>query len=250
MMPGEDPLIGRMVATLEGWEQRGDGRCVYLRCFTLMTRSIYAAARAGRFDDGPWIERILRQSAERYFHALDLYELGDPSLPEVWKRTHDLARGCLTTVAEDLVLGVNAHINYDLTLTIADVLDPKVEELSAAHLEARYEDFNRINTLIAETTDAVQREVCEHYARLLAVFDAVCGCVDEWTTAHYIASWREEMWKRAVRLAAERDPARHARLRGQVGRDALKRVELIFIGHERARVFGYPLQLLRRMRLL
>jgi hypothetical protein len=120
-MPVDRPLISRMETLVERLEQAGDARCVFLRCYALMTGRMLQTLDEGGCYDTDWVRTLLHHFADYYFDALDAYECGAACVPAVWKRTHALA-GAATPVLVNLLLGINAHINYDLALAMADLL--------------------------------------------------------------------------------------------------------------------------------
>ena len=54
--------------------------------------------------------------------ALHAYENHSSDAPEVWQLAHSAAIDPHITALQKLLLGVNAHINYDLVLTVASQL--------------------------------------------------------------------------------------------------------------------------------
>jgi hypothetical protein len=60
-----------------------------------------------------------------------------------------------------LLLGVNAHINYDLVLTLVDLLEPEWKQLSAEQCQQRHSDYCHVNEIISLTIDIVQDDVLE-----------------------------------------------------------------------------------------
>lgn len=246
-----DPgVVDRMSRTLDEWEECRDGRCVFLRCYALMTGNMITALDTGRFQDPEWVRDLIYGFAGYYFRALDAYERGADDTPLVWKRAHDLARSSTTTVMEDLLLGINAHVNHDLPLALADSLGAQWADLLPAQREARFGDHAEVNRVIAETTDAVQAEVAQRYGRLLGVLDIAGGPLDEWQTGRYITAWRTDVWDLMLRLLDAKDAEELRSVREDIAALALARGELIFVGDEvRARLFGYPVRMLRRLRL-
>ena len=112
------------------------------------------------------------------------------------------------SVLQHLLLGVNAHINYDLALALRDLLAPEWAALSPGEVRQRYEDHLLVNQIIAETIDAVQDEVVERYVPAMDLVDKLLGPVDEWATARVISKWRDEVWENALALlAAENEQA-------------------------------------------
>ena len=244
-------LTRRIAEHIEQWEQCGDRRAVFLACYRLMTANMLRGVAQGRFQDGPRVGELIENFADYYFVALEAYEGAAGPLPAVWRRTHDLARLPTTTVIQNLLMGVNAHINCDLVLVLDDMLSPVWPELDLATRERRYRDYCLVNAVIAETIDAVQDQVVKPYARAMDLVDRLCGPLDEWCTARLIRNWRADVWRRALGLIEAGSAPERVRLRGEVDSIALRRIELLERGGEiGARVFGYPLRHFNRLRLL
>ena len=244
-------LTTRMAEQIARWEHAGDRRAIFLACYRLMTANMLRGVAQGRFRDNRWVGALIENFAEYYFVALDAYEGGSGLLPAVWRRAHDLAQLPTTTVIQSLLMGVNAHINCDLVLVLDDMLTPEWAGLAPAVRAERYHDYCMVNAVIAETIDVVQDQVVEPYARAMDLVDRLCGPLDEWCTARLIRNWRADVWRRALAIIEADSPATRMELRAQSDTVALRRIELLEWGGELgARVFGYPLRHLHRLRLI
>jgi hypothetical protein len=170
-----------------------------------------AGLQSSRFRDRQWVEGLLRHFASYYFDAVDAYDRSDPGTPAVWRYTLDAARRSETNVLQNLFLGINAHINYDLVLAITDVLEPEWGGIEPDLQEVRYRDHCLVNTIIAETIDIVQDEVVERHAPSLDLLDKALGPLDEWMIARMIRGWRDDVWQNALHmLEAPSGPARES----------------------------------------
>lgn len=245
-----ESLIGRMQDQIRAWDAARDRRVIFLRCYTLMTRNMAGALRAGRFADPAWVAMLLERFAGYYFDALDAYEARSPHTPAVWVAAHDHARDGDASAVANLLLGVNAHINYDLVLVTAELLRPEWSTLSPARRQCRREDYDRVNRIIAETIDTVQDEVLERYSPMLDLVDAACVRLDEWWTGRLLASWRSDVWRQALELVDAAEPPARAACHDRVCDACLRRAGLLLRGDRiGARAFGYPLRWLDRLRL-
>ena len=195
------------------WEQRSDRRCFFLRCYALMTANTLRAIDQGQFHDPPWVAQLLHRFADYYFLALEAYEQSDARTPAVWQLAFDAAARQETQILQDLLLGINAHINYDLALTLVDMLEPEWATLSPEQRRQRYEDHCHVNTIIAATVDSVQDQVVTPDNRWLGLVDWVLGPLDEHVAARLIRHWREEVWQQAMQMLATTDPDERADLR-------------------------------------
>jgi hypothetical protein len=128
---------------------------------------------------------------------------------------------------QNLLLGVNAHINYDLVLALVDMLEPEWAELSEDRLQGRYDDHCHINRVIGRTIDTVQDNVIERQAPAMDLIDKLLGPLDEWTISRLISHWRDEVWEQALRLLSTSALEERERLRQEIEAVTLKRSDVI-----------------------
>jgi len=210
-----------MTAQTTQWEVADDRRAVFLRCYSLMTHNMLAAVQAGEFSDGPWVSRLLERFAEYYFMALQAYEEDPASTPAVWQLAHQAALTGHGLALNQLLLGVNAHINYDLVLCLADLLEEEWLSLSVEQRAQRYRDHCHVNAVIARTIDRVQDELLEPGTPLLSLLDLLLGPADEQMISRVITHWRDEVWQRAAALLDAEDSTERAYLIRETERAAL-----------------------------
>lgn len=203
-MRPDPPVIAHMQSFVQRWDEAADRKAVFLRCYSMMTANMLAAIERGEFTDRDWVDRLLHRFADYYFDALDRYERTPAAAPAVWRLAHDATRDPATLPLQHLLLGVNAHINYDLVLTLADLLEPEWGALSAPQRAARYRDHGHVNRVIARTIDAVQDEVLEPAMPGMSLLDVLMGPLDEYLIARLITGWREDVWQNAARLMEAR----------------------------------------------
>jgi hypothetical protein len=228
-MPDQQPVIERMQTLAQQWKAASDRRAIFLDCYLVMTRNMLAALDAGEFHDPVWVQALLERFAGYYFEALDDYEQASPATPAVWRVAHAAACEPKTFILQNLMLGINAHINYDLVFALVDLLDREWSQLSRQEREQRYADHCHVNHVIGESIDAVQANVIEPLDPELRVVDEMLGPVDEWLTSHLIARWREEVWEKAVALLETSEQPAREQLRRQVEAATLKRADVILL---------------------
>ncbi len=212
---------------VQQWEQRVDRRSSFLRCYALMTGNTLRAIEEGQFHDPQWVAQLLHLFADYYFLALEAYEQNDALTPVVWRLAFDAAGEQHTQILQNLLLGINAHINYDLVLTLVDMLEPEWAALSPDQRRQRYEDHCHVNTIIAATVDSVQDQVVTPDNRWLGVVDWALGPLDERMAARLIRHWREAVWQLAVQMLATADSEERADLRRLLAAQSVERSEQI-----------------------
>jgi uncharacterized protein DUF5995 len=107
----------------------------------------------GRFENGPRMELFDVMFANRYLEAMSQFQSGQqPNL--CWLASFKAAAAWRPIILQQLLLGMNAHINFDLGIAAAEIA-PGDELPSLQH------DFNEINTILAGLVSQVQAEIYE-----------------------------------------------------------------------------------------
>lgn len=204
------PVAGQMTDLVGRWQQCADRRAIFLDCYLRMTQNMLTALDAGEFHDTLWVDRLLERFAGYYFDALYAYEQNRTLAPAVWRVAYDAANRPTTMTLQNLMLGVNAHINYDLVLVTVELLNKEWQHLDATERRYRYTDYTHVNQIIARTIDIVQDEIITRTSPAFGVIDALLGQIDEWATERLITAWREEVWRHAVTLLEAPDKQAYA----------------------------------------
>lgn len=221
-------LLDRMAAQASAWDATGDGRAVFLDCYTEMTRSVGRALAADRFADPAWVARLLDRFAQYYFDSVDGGDVGRP-VPEPWVLAHAAAVGRDATALQLLLAGVSAHINFDLVLTLVDVLDDEWSSADATARSRRRSDYDEINLVIAETADLVQDRVLERRAPAMRVLDPVLGSFDERIVVRMLTGWRTRVWRHAEAILAEQDGGVRVERVAAIERQCVRRARWILL---------------------
>jgi hypothetical protein len=221
-MPDEKTILSRMTALVDHWEAAHDRRAIFLGCYRLMTRNMLDAIEAGRFQDDVWVAQLLHRFADYYFAALDRFDQDSPDTPAVWRLAFDATHDEGVTTLQHLLLGVNAHINFDLVFALYDQLAPEWAILSAEQRAQRHADHELVNRIIGETVDAVQDQVIDRHSPWFDFVDKLLGPVDEWLTSRLISHWREEVWENAIRYLVLTVPQDRAALRQHIEQQAVR----------------------------
>jgi hypothetical protein len=223
-------VVAQMEALVTRWQAASDRRAIFLDCYLVMTRNMQRALEDGEFQDPRWVAALLQRFATYYFAALAVYETDPDATPAVWRQTHAAAGETRTHVLQNLVLGINAHINYDLVLALYDLLAEEWPGCSAEQQQSRYADHCRVNAIIGRSIDLVQDEVVEREDGRLDIVDRLFGPLDEWAASRLIAHWREGVWEGTQRLLQAGTPDAREQVRRQVEAAALRRANLILLG--------------------
>ncbi|NNE36189.1 MAG: hypothetical protein HKN13_13190 [Rhodothermales bacterium] len=220
-MQSRQPVLEDMRRRILSWDESGDGKALFLRCYMRMTENMLSAIEQHEFNDPAWVSKLLNHFADYYFVALRAYESTPNVAPQVWQIAHDAAVREDVLPIQKLLLGVNAHINYDLVLTLDDILRAEWASLSDNKRTQRYADHCRVNQVISRTIDAVQDEILEPAMPALSILDVIMGPFDEFLISKLVASWRETVWKNAESIWVLDDQDERTRIIRQVERDTI-----------------------------
>ena len=224
-------VTDRMQDRIAAWEAASDPRAIFLSCYQCMTGNVLTAIDSGEFNDAAWVHSLLRRFAEYYFDALDEYDADAPATPAVWRLAHDEARRDHRAVLQKMLLGINAHINYDLVFALADLLTPEWDQLTPDQREERFADHCHVNAIIGRTIDTVQDEVVDRYSPLMDLLDKLVGPLDEMIASRLISDWRDEVWQNSMRYMQLTSPDDRDDMRRQVEAATLRRADFILLRH-------------------
>lgn len=230
-MPDHENVLARMQELIDTWEATSDRRAIFLGCYALMTRNMLKALKRREFEDNAWVSTLLNHFADYYFKALQAYETLPENSPLVWRYAFDAAHYQKTHALRNLVLGVNAHINFDLVFALTDVLQSEWATLSTEQRQSRYKDHCLVNKVISDTIDSVQDQILDRYDPILELADKALGPLDEWMTAWMISDWREQVWEHATHILETPDETERRDLVADVEKHALQRAYAI-LGEE------------------
>jgi hypothetical protein len=148
------------------------------------------------------VSEYLLTFADHYREAVYRYEAGrHDSLPTAWRLAFDAAARGDSLVVQDAMLGVNAHINYDLALTLERVgVEPNRQQ--------KYADHHAVTGVIRSLVDEAQDSLIEREADGVARIDDAVGRADEWLTVLTIDECRDSAWRTAVALHSRFPPRR------------------------------------------
>lgn len=115
--------------------------------YSRVTTRIGASIEAGAFADGPGIDRFATGFASHYVDAARDH----PRSSICWQACWNVAADRRLLIVQHLLLGINAHVNYDLSRAVVEVADERGDLPSIRH------DFDVVNDVLADTyTDVIK----------------------------------------------------------------------------------------------
>jgi len=186
-----EAVIDEMTARWRRLHRARDWRAIFAKTYLTTTEQILAATRRpGVFANPAWIVEIDCRFAQRYFDAFDRFEAGAPC-PLPWRAAFDAAVRKQTFILQDVLLGMNAHINYDLPHSLDETVPRR---LGPAEMEPYRLDNAAMNRVLAESVGVVQAALADHYDAVLHLLNAGLGRRDEGFATRLVEAWRARAW--------------------------------------------------------
>ena len=168
----------------------------FVATYRRTTLAVGRAVAEGRFEDPAWVERWDVDFAELYLDALEAFRADPASAPRPWRLAFG-APGDWPPVAH-VLLGVNAHVNYDLPQSLLRVIPPG-DFADAALLAARGRDHERIDGVLSARVAAEDGELAAVSGprRLL---DHVLTPANRWASRRFLREARAKVWRNTKAL--------------------------------------------------
>ena len=204
-----DESLDAMRSALDYFHRENDQRAIFLRAYYLITSAVWQAIhQRGRYQkriflDPQWVDRLAGKFALLYFQSLSTQERGGE---RAWKMAHRLAGTNETSVFQDMLLGINAHINYDLAYGIYLNLKEYDDGRDHLQLPRRKFDHDQVNNILVNTIPQVETVLTRDYGGELHMMGELAGDLDEVLGSVGIKYYRERVWWAAISFLSARSP--------------------------------------------
>src|SRR5215471_18888543 len=205
---GIDDVIERMTVLADELRRDGDARLAFHATYLRTTQAVAAALRAWAFEDTDWVDRWDVAFARFYLDALDASRRGDP-VPAPWAVAFAVsaAQPDLPAVRH-VLLGMNAHINYDLPQALLAVISDA--EFEDPAVRARREaDHRRIDEVLAVRVGAEDAEL-QHLEPAPTWRDRALQPANRAATRRFLRESRAKVWANALELSRARQAGQEA----------------------------------------
>ena len=208
-----DAYIGVTEAMHARWQVL-DAACdpdaIFALLYLITTAKVGDLVAASHFADNPFLVEWDQDFAQRYFDAFDAHHAGGAA-PEPWQKAFDHAASGRSTVTEDLLLGMNAHVNYDLAFSAYEMGLPQ---------NGQKADFDRVNDAFWNVVVPVGDEMGARYDPSQARDGSGELGPFDYGVVELLISWRENAWNNAVLLAHAGDPLTFAAVEAKIESEA------------------------------
>lgn len=148
--------IDEVISTLDGIIEKECGNNSCMAYFPILYRKVTIRIKEGilnnEFENNQRMEKLDVLFANRY---IDAYECADLNKPYTnsWKNAFDSAKSGNFLIMQHLLLGINAHINLDLGIAVAETVGDDGELMDFEN------DFNKINEILGSMIAGVKSKL-------------------------------------------------------------------------------------------
>jgi hypothetical protein len=157
-------IIDRLDAYRRKYEAAHDSRAIFTCAYANLTLILKDGVAKEVFIEPDWVVSLAEIFAGYYTDALDGRDQGR-EVSKAWEKVFDTLRIPTTSVIEDLVFAMTAHIVHDLPFALVRA------GLSTDKQFSCIRDFHFINDVLGESVKIVEDRVLTRYAPFLKWLD-------------------------------------------------------------------------------
>ena len=188
-----------------------DHRAVFATTYLELTRQLRRTLRAQPhfFLDPRYLYREDALFADVYFNTVRDYAAGR-GVPPAWQIAFDAARSGDVNGAQDMLLGINAHVQNDMPFVLA-ALGQRTPRGAT-----RKPDHDRFNEILDAAYQPVVQAIQDRYDPIVGTTNANWTFADDAAGLETVKEWREQVWRNAERLLAAKSDSERAQVASQI----------------------------------
>jgi hypothetical protein len=217
--------IRRLRAARDRWGC--DHRAVFATTYMMLTKQIYEDVQSGHveqnFLDPEYLYTEDALFANVYLRTARAYKDGE-EIAEAWQIAFDTAARDDTGAAQDMLLGINAHVQNDMPFVLAAL------GLSDPDGISRKPDHDEANGALNRGYEEVVGEVRKRFDPAIDLSNPTLVPLDDLAGLELVRAWRENVWRNSERLLNAEGPAEQRQVAMSIERDAAATARIIAAG--------------------
>jgi hypothetical protein len=184
-------VYDEMLARFNVLNSRCDSNAPFSLLYLYMTSQARDFISSSYFDDGDIMADFTVAFAHRYADAIDKWvtKTGVDQISAPWYEAFSYGATNKSSVLEDLYLGMNAHINYDLGQIVYQIYNGGSQYK---------DDYDRINDLLVLTTAPASNDIAGRYDA--SMNSTLVGFLAP-VVVQTLIEWRNNAWLNGVLLS-------------------------------------------------
>ncbi len=163
-----------------------------------------------------WPKFFFREDAlfaNVYFRSVRRWKQGR-EVPEAWRIAFETAEQGEVTGAQDMLLGINAHVQNDMPFVLAQL------GLRDRKGRARKPDHDKTNEALAAGYERVVGEIGARYDASISLTNPDWLFIEDIAGLELVREWREQVWRNAERLVNAKSEAERAQVAAEIQANA------------------------------
>jgi hypothetical protein len=193
-----DEVLEQLDAIIADSVKNNDPFGFFAYIYRRTTAQIKLAIIDKKFEDNTRMEKFDVLFANKYLGAYRDFQNGR-AVCGPWAAAFDVKKDKLT-ILQHIILGMNAHINYDLGMTAAEFAE-------GGEIDSMKYDFMKVNEVLSSLVDELQVKV-GRVSRLMFLLDWIGKRNDEVVMDFSMEKARKQAWNFAMALSALEGPAK------------------------------------------
>ena len=190
-----------------------DHRAVFATTYLELTKQIMRDVRSGfverEFAKPRYLYREDALFANVYFRTIRAWRAGD-EVPGAWRVAFEAAADGDKAGAQDMLLGINAHVQNDMPFVLASL------GLRTRNGDSRKPDHDVANGALNRGYDEVVAAVRRRYDSSLDLSNSPLIPLDDIAGLELVREWREQVWRNAERLVNAETRAEQRQVASQI----------------------------------
>lgn len=188
-----DEVIAQLTAIIDESRRQPSKLGYFAALYRKVTIRVKEGIQQGRFQDGARMQRLDVVFANRYLTAYEQQKQHQQAT-ESWRVSFEAATEWRPLILQHLLVGMNAHINLDLGIAAQ-------QTCPGAELPPLKQDFDTINTVLAELVQPVQDEIGK-LSPWIGFLEKIDPSADDAIVNFSMRVARTSAWNFALRLNA------------------------------------------------
>jgi hypothetical protein len=188
-------VVAEMRGRLDALPTRLSHQRVFLSTYQRTTQAVGEAVGSGSFEDPGWVERWDVAFAELYLTALENELDGGHKVPRPWRLA--FAASPDLPPLRHVLLGINAHVNYDLPQALLAVISDD-DFSDPVLMDRRRRDHERIDTVLASRVAAEDDELTATGGA--SILDRLLTPLNRLGSKRFLREARQKVWHNTLEL--------------------------------------------------
>ena len=191
---GIDDVLRILDGIIADCKAKSDPLGYFPALYRQVTLTVKLGIASGYFANGPRMDRFDALFASRYFTAYDAWRSGGQPTKS-WRVAFQGMQSGGLIILQDLLVGINAHINLDLGVVAG-------ETFQGAALQDFHGDFDKINQILTGLLPKVEAAV-DAFSPLLGLLAKIGGKDAIEVLAFSMDAARDDSWLHALLISMQ-----------------------------------------------